>query len=155
MRPKTQVTGLTLLGQVLHEEHFRILVSICDLQNRVGGEARERFFDPDDDQDHGEMQGLIGSLDHLMAHDAFEENVVFPLIRAEGDFDLADLLAAEHVAIEPTTRRLRILTSEMLRHGPGNSRWTEFRTVAQQLFSQILERSVVRASSAAVMPRPH
>ena len=133
------MTGLTLLGQVLHEEHFRFLVSICDLQNRIGGEAGERSFDPDDAEDHGEMQGLIGSLDHFLTHHAFEENVVFPLIRAEGDPELADLLADEHVAIEPTTRHLRILTVEMLRHGPGGGCWSEFRKVAQQLFSQMLE----------------
>lgn len=128
-----------MLGQVLHEEHFRILVCISDLQNRVSGEAGERFFNPDDDREHEEMHGLIGSLDHVLAHHAFEENVIFPLIRADGDPDVADLLEEEHVAIEPTTQRLRAVTVDILQHGPNNGRWTEFRTLAQKLFSQMLE----------------
>ena len=133
------MTGLTMLGQVLHEEHFRILVCICDLQNRVSGEAGERSFNRDDDQEHEEMHGLIGALDHVLAHHAFEENVIFPLIRADGDPDVADLLEEEHLVIEPTTQRLRALTVDILQHGPGNGRWTEFRAVAQKLFSQMLD----------------
>ena len=31
------MSGLTELGQLLHEEHFRILVSICGLENRITG----------------------------------------------------------------------------------------------------------------------
>jgi hemerythrin-like domain-containing protein len=132
------MTGLTVLGQVLHEEHFRILVCICDLKNRVSGETGEQSFDPDNDQEKDEMHGLIGSLDDTLAHHAFEEDIVFPLIRAEGGSDLADLLTAEHAAIEPTAKRLRALAVEILRHGPGKGRWAEFRAVATQLFSEMI-----------------
>ncbi|MBK8174804.1 MAG: hemerythrin domain-containing protein [Rhodospirillales bacterium] len=132
------MSGLTMLGQVLHEEHFRILVCICDLQNRVVGQAGERTFNPDDDREHEEMHGLIGSLDRVLAHHAFEENVIFPLIRGDGDPDVADLLEEEHVEIEPTTQRLRAVTVNILQHGPSNGRWSEFRTLAQKLFSQML-----------------
>jgi len=130
--------NLTLLGQVLHEEHFRILVCISDLQNRVCGEAGERAFDPADEQERAEMQDLIHALDRVLEHHAFEEDVVFPLIRADGDAALADLLAREHTVIEPTSQRLRVLAAEILQFGPGDGRWADFREIGQVLFSQML-----------------
>lgn len=129
---------LTRLGQVLHEEHFRILVSICELQNRVSGKAGGKAFEPGNDDDTEEINGLISFLDGVLAHDAFEEDVVFPQIRADGNGLLADQLAEEHMAIEPATHRLRALAVEILRHGPGEGRWTEFRQVAESLFAQML-----------------
>jgi hemerythrin-like domain-containing protein len=132
------MTLLTSLGQVLHEEHFRILVWICELQNRVCGEAAEQCFDCDIDLEQQEMHGVIGGLDHVLAHHAFEENVIFPLLRTDDDRDLVELLADEHQAIEPITKRLRMLTTEMLRHGGCNGRWSEFCRLAQELFAQML-----------------
>lgn len=132
------MTRLTALGQILHEEHFRILIWICDLQNRVSGEAGCQRPDMDNEQDRDELYDLIGSLDQMMAHHAFEEDMVFPLLRADGDRDLTSLLINEHAAIEPTAHLLRRLTLEILRHGPGNGRWMAFRKVAQDLFSEMI-----------------
>lgn len=129
---------LTALGKVLHEEHFRILIWICDLQNRVTGDVGGQPPDLDNDHDKDELQDLIGSLDQIMAHHAFEEDVVFPLLRAEGNAELINLLTDDHVSIEPIAHRLRTLTTEILRHGPGNGRWAEFRKVAQDLFSEMI-----------------
>ena len=127
------MAGLTLLGEILHEEHFRILVSMCELQNRVTGKASDRFPDPRNDQERHELHELIGFLDQILDHDAFEEDVVFPLIRAGGESDLAGFLTGEHAAIEPITKRLRLITTKILRHGPGSSRCVEFRKVGKQL----------------------
>ena len=113
------MNGLTMLGKVLHEEHFRILVPFAIYRIRVSGEAGEQSFDPDDDQEQEEMHSLISTLDCVLAHHAFEENVVFPLIREDGCPDVADLLEEEHLVIEPMTRRLRALAIEILKHGPG------------------------------------
>jgi iron-sulfur cluster repair protein YtfE (RIC family) len=132
------MAGLTALGQVLHEEHFRILIWMCDLQNRVTGETGEQCPVMDNDQDKDELHDLINCLDQVMAHHAFEEDVVFPLLRAEGNIDIANLLTDEHVAIEPTAHFLRALTVDILRHGPGKGRWIEFRKVAQNLFSEMI-----------------
>ena len=129
---------LTALGQVLHEEHFRILMWICDLQNRVTGEVGGQLPDLDNDHDKDELHDLIGSLDQIMAHHAFEEDVVFPLLCTDGDLELANLLIDEHAVIEPTAHRLRNLAVEILRHGPGNGRWLAFRRVAQPLFSEMI-----------------
>jgi hemerythrin-like domain-containing protein len=133
------MTGLTALGRVLHEEHFRILVWMCDLQNRVTGEAGKQCPDLDNGQDRDEMLDLIGFLDQVMAHHAFEEDIVFPLLRAHSDTELANLLTDEHAAIEPTAQLLRTLALEILRLGPGNGRWPEFRKVAQKLFAEMID----------------
>ena len=113
------MAGLTLLGEVLHEEHFRILVWMCDLQNLVASEAGQRCPNACNHQQRQELHALIGSLDEVLAHHVFEETIVFPLIRARGEGDLADLLTGEHAAIEPITKRLRVITTEILRQGPG------------------------------------
>jgi hemerythrin-like domain-containing protein len=132
------MTELTMLGQVLHEEHFRILVCISDLQNRVSGDAAERPFDPHSQQDRDEMLGLLGAVDRIVTHHAFEEDEVFPLIRADGDAALADLLTRDHALIEPVIRRLRSLATEILRHGAGDGCWAEFCEVANDLFAEML-----------------
>ncbi len=147
------MAGLSRLGQVLHEEHFRILVGICGLQSRVCEQAGETAFDPRNDSDAEEIGDVINFLDRFIAHDAFEEDVVFPLIRADGDHTLARLLAEEHVAIEPATHRLRALAVEILRHGPGDGRWMEFRRLAQDLFAQMLRH--LEAEEELVLQRLH
>jgi hemerythrin-like domain-containing protein len=134
------MAGLTLLGEVLHEEHFRILASICELQNRVTDEAGDRFPDPHNDQERQELHELIGFLDQVLDHDAFEEDVVFPLIRAGGKSDLAGFFTGEHGTIEPITKRLRLITTKILRDGPGpgTGRCIEFRKVGKQLVSEMI-----------------
>lgn len=127
---------LTLLGEVLHEEHFRILVWMCDLQNLVAREAGQRCRC--NQQEWQELHALIRSLDEILAHDAFEETIVFPLIRVQDDGALADLLAGEHAAVEPIIKRLRVITTEILEHGLGEDRWGEFRRLGTQLISEMM-----------------
>jgi hemerythrin-like domain-containing protein len=109
------------------------------LQNRVTGEAGEQRPDLDNDQDKHELHDLIGFLDQVMAHHAFEEEVVFPLLRARNNAELANLLTDEHAAIEPTAHLLRILALDILRLGPGHGRWPKFRRVAQKLFAEMID----------------
>lgn len=132
------MAGLTALGQVLHEEHFRILIWMCDLHNRVTGDAGSRLPDVDNLEDRDELYDLVECLDQVMAHHAFEEDVVFPLLQAEGDLDLANLLVDDHVAIEPAVHVLKALSMDILQHGPEHGRWDEFRKVAETLFYEMI-----------------
>jgi hemerythrin-like domain-containing protein len=131
------MAGLTLLGEILHEEHFRILVWMCDLQNLVASDAGQRCPNACNHQERQELHALIRSLDEVLAHHVFEETIVFPLIRARGEGDLAGLLTGEHAAIEPITKRLRVITTEILRRGPGGGRWAQFRKLGNQLVSEM------------------
>ena len=44
----------------------------------------------------------------------------------------------ENAVIEPTIKRLRVITTEILRHGPGGNRWAQFRKVGKQLVSEMM-----------------
>lgn len=132
------MAGLTLLGQVLHEEHFRILMSLSELQSRLTGEAAERPLDPACDDDRHYLRKLIRSLDHMAAHHTFEENVVFPLIRSSGRGELAGILADDHATIEPLIQRLQTLAGGLLRKRLDDVRWAEFRTLGEALFVEMM-----------------
>jgi hemerythrin-like domain-containing protein len=132
------MTGLSELGWLLHEEHFRILVWVSDLQSRIAGEAGEQRPDLNDDEEKQRLEKLIHSLDHFMVHHAFEEDVLFPTIRSRGEGDLTVLASEEHVKIEPLIERLRMLAIEILGHGALGRRWAEFRAVAEALSSEMI-----------------
>ena len=55
------MSGLSELGQILHEEHFRILVAICELQNRISGEAADRPLDGGDTEDGRLLTSLLAT----------------------------------------------------------------------------------------------
>ena len=115
---------LTELGEVLHEEHFRILSLICGLENRVIGAEGRRPIDPRNAEEKEHLQELIVSLDQIIDHNAFEEAVLFPLICARGGGELASLLTHEHVMIGP-------LASVCVGSPPGSSRMVSMPTAGR------------------------
>jgi hemerythrin-like domain-containing protein len=129
--------GLTELGMVLHEEHFRILVSICGLENRVIGPHAAHPLEPDRTEDRQQLEDLIYALDDLLGHHAFEELVLFPLIRGSGDSQMTRILAHEHCAIEPMAARLRRIAVRILNYG-SEGQWTPFRDATTQLAGELM-----------------
>jgi hemerythrin-like domain-containing protein len=132
------MSDLTELGKVLHEEHFRILVLICGLENRVTGASAARPVDPTDDEDRTLLEELVSSLGQVIEHNVFEEKMLFPLLSSRGEDDLASLLAQEHVVIGPMATRVRGLAAEILRCGAGGERSAEFGVAAAELVSEML-----------------
>ncbi len=132
------MAGLSELGQVLHEEHFRILVAICGLENRISGGAAQRPLDATESDDRTLLQGLMLSLEQLIVHHAFEENTVFPLIRSGGEGELATLLHQEHGSIEPKARRLRQLAEALVGRSADAAQWSDFRTAAADLIAELM-----------------
>jgi hemerythrin-like domain-containing protein len=133
-----QMYTLTELGEVLHEEHFRILVPICGLENRITGRRASEPLDPRNEDDRNLLEDLVPALEHVIQHNVFEETVLFPLLCDHGEVELAELLVQEHVAIGPLARRLSGLASELMAQGTSSARWAEFREVAQELVSEML-----------------
>jgi hemerythrin-like domain-containing protein len=131
------MSGLTELGQVLHEEHFRILVSICGLENRVKGPAAADPLDPGRAEDKQQLEDLISALDDVLGHHAFEETVIFPLIRSNGGGELTSTLAREHGAIEPMAAWLRAIAAQILDKG-AEGKWAVFREAAAQLIAEVM-----------------
>ena len=130
------MSGLTELGQLLHEEHFRILVSICGLENRINGLAATDPLDPGRADDKQQLEDLVSALDNVLGHHAFEENVIFPIIRSKGGGELTSTLAREHGAIEPMAARLRAIAAQILEGALG--KWEDFREAAAQLIAEVM-----------------
>ena len=129
---------LTELGEVLHEEHFRILSLICGLENRVMGAEGRRPIDPRIEDEKRNLQELIVALDQIIDHNAFEEAVLFPLISARDGGELASLLTQEHVTIGPLARHVREIAASILEHGIDADWWADFKGAAIDLVSEMM-----------------
>jgi hemerythrin-like domain-containing protein len=129
---------LTELGQVLHEEHFRILSLICGLEYRVGGAEGRRPIDPRDADEKEHLQELVVALDQIIDHNRFEEAVLFPLLCARGGGELASLLTQEHDSIGPLARRVREIAADILSHGIDPVRWSTFQDAAGELAAEMM-----------------
>jgi len=133
------MSELSEVGQLLHEEHFRFVVSICGLQNRVGEAFFDRPLDPRIVEERKQLDELIAGLDEIIDHHRFEEANLFPLIRESGDADLVTTLIGEHGTIEPKAFRLRAIASALRRNGATAGRWFRFRQAAEALIADMME----------------
>lgn len=129
---------LSELGEVLHEEHFRILSLICGIESRVTGADGQHPIDPKDEQEKEQLRQLVVSLDQVIDHNAFEEAVLFPLLCTHGGGDLTSLLTQEHVTIGPLAKRLRRIATTILDHGMDAERWSAFRSAATKLVTEMM-----------------
>jgi hemerythrin-like domain-containing protein len=129
---------LTELGQVLHEEHFRILSLICGLEYRVGGAEGRRPIDPRDVDEKEHLQELIVALDQIIDHNTFEEAVLFPLLCGRGGGELTALLTQEHDSIGPMARRVREIAAAILAQGIDDDRWADFQQAANELAAEMM-----------------
>ncbi len=132
------MAGLSELGQLLHEEHFRILVAACELENRIRGASADRPLDTFDAEDNRLLKSLLDNLDRIIVHHAFEEAVVFPLIRDNGERELTTLLTREHGAIEPKARLVGLLGRQLLGRVASADEWARFRHAAADLVAEVM-----------------
>jgi iron-sulfur cluster repair protein YtfE (RIC family) len=147
------MSGLTELGDVLHEEHFRIVVWMSELKNRVTGEAGKLPLAPDSEEGKGALCRLIEALDHVFLHHAFEEDVLFPQMCDRGESEAAGYFANDHAAIDPVAKELQATTMELLTHGADGVRWRKFRHVVNELFSEMMNHLVME--EMVVLQRLH
>lgn len=129
---------LSELGEVIHEEHFRMLVMICELENRVKCAETAAPVDPSNADDRALLIKVITGLDELIGHNEFEEAVLFPAIGQHHDPAFLGLIAEEHFVIEPLATRLREIAAETLAHGTSFARWTAFRDAAIELAANLI-----------------
>ena len=132
------MSDLTELGAVMHEEHFRTLVLICGLENRVTGEFANRPIDLCDAEDRSLLENLVVGLEEVIGHNAFEETALFPLLKDVGADDLAVLLTQEHFAMGPLAKKLRALSGEILEHGSSADRWIAFCDAATNFATHLM-----------------
>lgn len=129
---------LTALGEILHEEHFRILSLICNLEHRVLDQQGQHPIDPSNPEERAQLHAMIVALDQIIGHNAFEEEVLFPMISAGGGGELTSLLTEEHTSIGPLAKQVRTIAACILERGNNPERWQAFRTVALELVAQMM-----------------
>jgi hemerythrin-like domain-containing protein len=89
-------------------------------------------------EDRSLLDNLVVGLEEIIGHNAFEESVLFPLLKNVGADDLAELLTQEHFAMGPLAKRLRTLAIEILEHGSSADRWTAFCDAAMDFSAHLM-----------------
>ena len=143
------MSGLTELGGVLHEEHFRILMWISSLKNRVMVDTAP--IDPRNERERWELHRLINAIDDFFIHHSFEEDILFPRLRQCATATAH--IAGEHAVIEPVAAGLRGIAIDLLRHGVNGYRWVAFRKGVNELFSETMNHLL--QEEVAIVQRLH
>lgn len=137
------MSGLTELGRILHDEHFRILIWVCGLKNRLTTERNSRPFHPGERRERHALRELIHAVDDVFAHHAFEEEFLFPLIRDRNDVESAACLAEEHAFIEPIAHSLKETATALLNGSTAAATDYHFRHLARELFTAMMGHLVL------------
>lgn len=130
------MASLSELAGILHEEHFRIIMWVTELNNSVTVEHARGSRHPDDES--RELCRLISAIDDFFHHHAFEEDTLFPLLAAHGDTATASYFSQEHAVIEPILRRLRFIASDRLGYRGDRWHWPRFRRAVNTVYAEIL-----------------
>jgi hemerythrin-like domain-containing protein len=146
----------TETGRLLHADHHRTI----DLVNRV-----EAFVAETSDEIVAAVAPAVRALledmhqflaEELEPHFEFEEQAVFPIVRAGGAYALAAALVEEHAAIRPLARRVRAVCARALQEGFDPETWPVFRVFAKVLADRMVlhlqkeETTLLQAIDAAL-----
>ena len=120
----------------LHEEHLAVLA----LLERFG-QALGRLTAPPSPEDadwNHLLPQLLSAIEHeISAHFDLEETQLFPLLRADGSGELADLLAEEHVPIRAVSNPLLRLLKRARAGAIDPPQWTELRLLGLELVERL------------------
>lgn len=128
-----------------------MLMWIGGLKSRAVADALP--LDPQNDRARRDLRRLIGALDDLFLHHAFEEDILFPHLRCGGGDQAAVHIAGEHARIEPVAAGLRGIAIDVLRHGVDGYRWLAFCKGVNELFAEMMNHLL--AEEVAVVQRLH
>lgn len=122
----------TKTGQTLHGEHQSTLATLNDIDDLCQSRKAPNPADP-------AMQARLASIarileDDVTRHFAYEEEVLFPVLRDAGAAMMVEMLEGEHAIIRPLARSLRQLCLTAIEQGtfpPDN--WSELQTLGMEL----------------------
>ena len=133
------MTGPSVLGQTLHEEHRQTLEVMNALENKMLGTTASRPFDPSDNDDRRQLQDIVAVVDRdTGSHFRFEEEVLFPIFEEAGAGDMTQMLIQEHEAIRTLGSKLRLLAEGALESGFDEASWSAFRNAAMDLTASVM-----------------
>jgi len=147
----------TETGRLLHEDHHRTI----DLVNRVEAFLAETSDETVAAITSSAVRALLEDMHQFLAeelepHFEFEEQAVFPIVRAGGAYALAAALVDEHAAIRPLARRVRAVCAQALQEGFDAEIWPVFRVFAEALADRMVfhlqkeETTLLQAIDAAL-----
>lgn len=111
------MAAASAVAKILHEEHFWTVVLINGIETRLSESERGNPFDPDQPGDRAMLDQLIELFDAMIRHHAFEERILFPVLRKGANANLVQLFEDEHKTMGPFAERLRAITKEILSKG--------------------------------------
>lgn len=126
------------VANILHEEHFWAIVLINALETQVSAHESEPPIDPKNPTDRRNLEELLELLESMIRHHAFEEGVLFPMIRKNGHGSVVDLFTDEHSAMGPCARRLQRITVEILDAGMTDERLETFAKTLREFSEYVM-----------------
>jgi hemerythrin-like domain-containing protein len=136
--------------QKLHEEHAAVVALLEGLAQTI---ARHRDSVPDakDPIVAKLMSDLAAELPgEVERHFAFEEAELFPYLSEAGNEGIGAHLTYEHGIIRPIGTALVKLIGEVRVQGFDAARWSEFRSLGQQLYDSLVPHA--RKEDMALLP---
>jgi len=126
------------VSRTLHDEHVATLALIERLETLLGRHGPSRPPEAAAPEIARLLRDFIQIMDgEIGVHFAFEEELVFPLLAAHGDEEMAALLVEEHETILPLVRRLVALAKSARESGFAGNAWKEFHGLAADLAGRL------------------
>lgn len=130
------------ITSMLHDEHLVTISALQRLESMLARNPPHRlpnFADPGIRQFLADFAALFEG--QLASHFAFEENILFPRLAAQGDGDIGAALAADHRVILPLgieiARIARAGQSGDVEIGDWGKFWRSASELADRLFTHI------------------
>lgn len=139
------------ISQTLHDEHRSTVALMERLEKLIARNPRGGLPDSGDRNIAQLLSDLsTGVQAEVERHFDFEETRLFPFLNAIGDEAIGAHLTEEHSAMRPLGARVAALAREAAAEGFDQSKWDEFRRLAQELCERMLAH--VQKEEMALLP---
>lgn len=136
--------------RLLHDEHVATL-AVLDRVEGILLRGRNTPPDPSDAQATRAIGQWLGALQtEVSGHFDFEEIRLFPLLREQGEGDLADLLHEEHVVMREAAAEIQEIAKATAANGYSNDSWAAFRRLTGELSERL--RSHIEKEEMSLVP---
>ena len=136
--------------QKLHEEHAAV-IALLELLVQTIARHRDDIADAKDPMVAKLLSDLAAELPgEVERHFAFEEAELFPYLSEAGNQGIGAHLTYEHSIIRPIGTALVKLIGEVRAQGFDAARWSEFRSLGNQLYDSLVPHA--RKEDMALLP---
>jgi len=127
--------------RMLHREHVTVIGLLGRLSQLLSQHNAANPPAADDSTASGLLAELSGALiNEIERHFQFEEEKLFPLLDANGDQDLSDLLREDHAVLVPVIRAVADAIGQS-RAGFSNEAWAAFYPLAAELADRLTDHA--------------